>query len=577
MTTDDEQYARHLRERYSAPPITVDPEVIVRRGRRRRRVRGAAGAALVVVVVAVGLLLGGVPRPFAPGPAAGPPPEPADARAALVISPATAHAGDVVAVTILNRGHSDLVGGVGVGVQRWNGRAWKAAGSAGLCFGDTWDTCASRVDPNNGNPAVPAVGISAPAGGSSTRLGLSTAGLTSGWYRLSMAVSDVSGTGAPTVSAAGQFEVVAPPVPSASPASSAAATPSTAPPEPLVTPPDAGSVIVGAVFGRSGQAVVTKDGAMLLTTDAGRRWSVLTVPGTPITGHWLDVHGATIAAARLDAGGDLTYERSGDGGETWSAQRLPLTMSDGGQVDVELSADGSTVAVAAQLPHSSGIAGTGALFVGPVGQDLVGRPAPTAGTAAWVGTHLVLVSDVVSARLFVSDDLGATWTQSTVEGVTAPLDQPVPDGAPSIGLPVNAGPGRSVLPVTVFGGGTQSIDLLATTDGHTFTSLARIPTRGTLGQGVTARGTSAGPDAALVVDPSSATLIAVIGTDVATITPDGLPGPIDSLTFFDATHGLASVTVTACPTGKASCAETTSLYASSDGGRTWVAARPAVG
>ena len=163
----------------------------------------------------------------------------------------------------------------------------------------------------------------------------------------------------------------------------------------------------------------------------------------------------------------------------------------------------------------------------------------------------MLVSDVVSARLFVSDDFGATWTQSTVEGVTAPLDQPVPDGAPSIGLPVNAGPGRSVLPVTVFGGGTQSIDLLATTDGHTFTSLARIPTRGTLGQGVTARGTSAGPDAALVVDPPSATLITVTGTDVATITPDGLPGPIDSLTFSDATHGLASVTAICSSVGSA--------------------------
>ena len=85
------------------------------------------------------------------------------------------------------------------------------------------------------------------------------------------------------------------------------------------------------------------------------------------------------------------------------------------------------------------------------------------------------------------------------------------------------------------------------------------------------------PDTATFVDPSSAMLITVTGTRVATITPNGLPGPIDSLTFSDAMHGLASATVTTCPTGRASCTETTSLYTSSDGGQTWTVTRPSVG
>jgi hypothetical protein len=579
MTADDEQYARHLRETYATPLINVDPDVIVRRGRRRRTSAWSAGA-VALVVVALSWTLVGLPRSTGPGPAVAPPPEPADAQAALVISPGTVHAGDAVAVTILNRGPSDLIGGVDVEAQRWDGRAWAAAGAAGLCFG--WDPCESRIDPNAGTLTVPSVGIPAPSGGSSAPLGLSTAGLTPGWYRLSMTVVfdssfDSSAAGAQrSVTAFGQFEVIAPAATTATPTATDNPAPTTTAAEPPATPQDPSTVIADAIFGQAGQAVVTKDGATLLTIDAGAHWSALSVPGTRIGGHWLDVHGATIAAASLDPSGRLTYERSSDAGKTWTSQRLPLAMPDGGQVDVTLDGAGATVAIAAQLPHSSGTPGVGTLFVGPAGRDLVPRPAPAAGTASWVGTHLLFVGGVVSSRLFVSDDLGATWTQSTVEGVTVSGDAPIPADAPSIGLPVTSAAGRAILPVTLFNGGTSSVvDLLATSDGRTFTSLAQIPTGGTWGAGVTAVGTSAGPDGTIFADLSSAGLITVTGSDVTTVTPRGLPGP-GWLTFSDAAHGLAFVTVSTCP-GKASCTTTTSLYASTDGGHTWTAIAPTVG
>ena len=588
MTADDEQYARRLRERYAVPVFDVDPEVIVRLGRRRRGAWAGAGAALFVAGVAAGLMLGGVPRPFGPGPADVPPPEPADAEAALVISPSTVQAGDTVAVTILNRGQSELVGGVGVEAERWDGRAWKAAGVAGLCFGDALDTCGGRIDPSSSSFAVPAVGITAPPEGFSSPLGLSTAGLAPGWYRLSQTVTDISGISAPrrVLPAAGQFQVIAPPAPSPTATPSTAPKPSdtpasgaspTASPEASAAPPDPGSTIADALFGQAGQAVVTKDGAMLLTIDAGAHWSALAVPGTRIGGRWTDVHGATIAAATLDASANLTYVRSGDAGKTWTSQRLPLSMPDFGEVDVSLDAAGTTVAIAAQRPHSSGVAGTGVLFVGPAVHDLVARPAPTAGTPSWVGAHLLFVGGVISSRLFVSDDLGQTWTQSTVEGVKVSGDSPIPADAPSIGLPVTTAGGRAILPVTLFNGETSTVvDLLATTDGRTFTSVAQIPTGGTWGHGVTARGTSAGPDRAIFADPLSNGLIAVSGSDVTTVTANGLPGPVGLGTFADAAHGLTSATITTCA-GKANCTTTASLYASSDGGRTWTANVPSLG
>jgi hypothetical protein len=587
MTTDDE-YARRLQQRYAAPDIEIDPDVIVRRGRRRRT--GAwttAGLALVAVGVGVGLMLGGLPRPLGPGPADAPPPEPPDAEAALVISPATAHPGDVVAVSILNRGQGALVGGLGVSAERWDGRAWRTIGRAVLCTVPSSE-CQGGIGPSTGNDIMPDIGFIAPAPGSSVPgatypFGMSTTGLEPGWYRLTMAVTDaVSADAQRSLTAAGQFQVVAPSV------ASPTAKPSTAGPKPTDTPGSgasptpsseasatipAGFVITDALFGRAGQAFVTLDGATLLTTDAGGHWTSLTVPGRRIGGRWLDVHGSTIAAATLDATGTLTYERSGDAGKTWTSQRLPLPMPDGGDVDVSLDAGGTTVAVAATLPHNSGIAGIGALFVGSAGHDLVARPAPTWGAAAWVGGHLLFVGGVESSQLFVSDDLGATWTQSTVDGVKVTTDLAVPGGVPTIGFPVSTAAGRAVIPVTLVNGDTSSIDLLATTDGRTFTSLAQIPTGGTFSQGATASGTSAGPDRAIFADSS---LVTVTGSDVATVTPQGLPGPVFSLTFSDATHGLAWDTVTTCP-GKVNCSTTGGLYASSDGGRTWTATQPSVG
>ncbi len=240
------------------------------------------------------------------------------------------------------------------------------------------------------------------------------------------------------------------------------------------------------------------------------------------------------------------------------------------EANVFISGDASTVAVAAAMPHGAGIRGQSALFVGPTGQSVTARSMPIAGTAtaSWVGKHLVAIGGPLSSEMFVSDDLGATWTQSAVVGDKVSNDAPVPADAPSIGLPV-ALADRSVIPVTVTTGGASFIDVLATSDGRTFMMLAEIPTLGPVAAGITAVGTTAGPDTAIINDPSSTVLIRVTGSSVVTITPTGLPGTVGSLTFSDATHGLAMVSTSTCP-GKVNCTTTSGLYGSSDGGRTWV-------
>lgn len=331
---------------------------------------------------------------------------------------------------------------------------------------------------------------------------------------------------------------------------------------PAVTPLPGLHVSV-AQLGPSGHAIITIDGVLWITTNAGGTWRKLDVPGTLARGHSVDVRGATIAAATIDSG-VLVYRRSEDGGKTWTSQRLAARL-DSTEADVALSADGSTVALANQRAHSSNFGGSMVLCVGPVGRDLVARDAPLDGTPVWVGTHLVVAGGLLASELIRSDDQGQTWTQSTVAGVKAPTSGAVAGDTPNIGTPVSSAT-RAIVPVTIHGGTSASLSLLTTSDGRTFESIGAVPLAGEVGAGVTAIGSTAGPDAYMFADPTSTNLHWLSGSGLTTVPTTGLPGTPEAITFSDATHGLASVP---------SSSSTVLLFRTSDGGRTWeAAARP---
>ena len=216
--TADELYARRLRERYEAPVIDVDPDVLIRRGKARRAGRwGATAAAVAVIGVTAALLL---PGRGGAGPADGPPPpEPTDAEASLWLSSERVSPGADLAVAFVGRGEAPLIGGVGASVQRWDGSSWKDYGYAGLCL-DSWQCSGSISSEDLGSDdigiVVPDIGV-----GASAVMRLSTSGLEPGWYRLSSDLLDESESPAALdqrrhIEAAGQFEVAAdapPPAP----------------------------------------------------------------------------------------------------------------------------------------------------------------------------------------------------------------------------------------------------------------------------------------------------------------------------------------------------------------------------
>jgi photosystem II stability/assembly factor-like uncharacterized protein len=304
---------------------------------------------------------------------------------------------------------------------------------------------------------------------------------------------------------------------------------------------------------------------VLVSTDAGREWRSVHLPATPALGHSVIVSGDVIAAVTVNRGG-LVYQRSTDGGATWSRITVP-TPAPSDEASIALSADGRQVAVMAELPGSAGAGDPPELVTGPAQGPLSAASAPVSGYIAWAGSRLVLTGGPLQSQLYTSDDQGATWTQRPADGELAPRFNVAPN-SPSFGVPL-PGPGTTVtVPVTEHHGDATILRLYRSPDGIHYTPGPSIALAGVLGAGVTALVSPAGPGRYLIASPGSTLLHLVTGESDTTITPSGLTGSIESLTFSDALNGLAETTQNSC-TSKENCHTTVTLYRTTNGGHTW--------
>ncbi|TDP93612.1 hypothetical protein [Labedaea rhizosphaerae] len=277
----------------------------------------------------------------------------------------------------------------------------------------------------------------------------------------------------------------------------------------------------------------------------------------PVANEGVAHQGNQLAKVTPDASG-LVYEHSTDGGRTWQRSTLHLDLPTR-QAVVALSPDGARAGVMATLPGSASTGGLPALFTGPAAGPLAARQAPVAGDVAWVGSRLVLVGGPQRSLVYSSPDGGVTWQKLDGGGRFN-----VPATAPSHGAPLTTADGVTV-PVTAHGR-PSTVRLDTSKDGVTFTKGVVVTLSGDAAPGVAVPVAVTGPDAYVVVDPSGV-LHVVHATTQETITPSGLPGPIESLTFTDAQHGTAQV-AHAC-TSKDGCDHTVTPMVTDDGGHTW--------
>jgi len=319
------------------------------------------------------------------------------------------------------------------------------------------------------------------------------------------------------------------------------------------------------VLAGPGRAVeVNAQGAALLTTNAGASWSALRLPGRPATGDSIAVAGTRVDAVTVDSGG-MRLQRSTDGGRTWQARTVPLTLPTD-QAQLAVSPDGSRLAVLATVRGTANDGDTPQLFVaGPAG-TLTARQAPAGGSLAWSGSRLLLTGGALRSRLYASPDGGASWAPVAVGGTVAPRFG-VDPATPSIGTPLPRSDGTVTVPVLVHQGTGAAVQLYGG-PASALVAGRRVPLAGQVGPGVLAVVATAGPDEVVVAEPGSSTLHLVTAGGVRSVRPAGLPGPVDALSFSDAQHGLAQVTVRSC-SGKQDCAETPEVLATGDGGRSW--------
>ena len=322
-----------------------------------------------------------------------------------------------------------------------------------------------------------------------------------------------------------------------------------------------------AVLAGSAAVLVEPANLIQLSTNAGQSWSSLRLPAPPAAGQSIAVSSNAITAVTVDSNG-MAVQRSTDSGHSWQARPVPLSIPTD-QAELAVSADGSRVAVLASVQGSANDGNTPELLIGGPTGALTPRSAPASGSIAWAGNRLLLAGGPLSSRLYASTDNGASWLSQPVGGVVAPRFNLDPT-TPSIGTPLISTDGSVLLPVTRHAGGPSIVQFYRSTAGSAFTPTVQVRLAGQLGAGTTATVSTAGPGRYLVAEPGSTTLHLVTSTGQSVVHPTGLPGPVDSLSFADAEHGLAQVTVRSCTGSKQSCTSKVEVLRSSDGGHSWL-------
>lgn len=377
------------------------------------------------------------------------------------------------------------------------------------------------------------------------------------------------------------------PSPSATPApswqgvvpSKTASVAPTAAPTPLPPGPDV--AFAGLLSSTDGWALTST--GLSVTSDGGTSWQARTVPGPTTDRGVLGVafqdarHGwlATLDSADPNA---TVFDvwRTSDGGRTWSkavlTQRTNVAETMGAVQFVLPDASHLFAMVGGGMPN--GYASD--LYESTDGgatwsADRVTGGGITGELSFADASHGVIAGGGSGDHLFGTHDAGALWQPLTVQVQGGTQEQPTgffagPTfwDASTGALTVNYGDAS----------GPTAFGILVTGDaGQTWRLASRIPLTPTQSNAVPVAFLSP-TDWRAFPDGHTLVVTADAGQTWASHTVAGLPTvPLD-VSFADAAHGWARVSLAVCLSGKSECSSRTGLYATNDGGESWVALAP---
>jgi hypothetical protein len=307
-----------------------------------------------------------------------------------------------------------------------------------------------------------------------------------------------------------------------------------------------------------------------LTNDGGQSFSVVSSPiaASNVTDVVVSGSDVTVAGVTSSSSGgfELQTAYSLDDGSTWT-EVTPSPPSFGAQAGAaQLVSSGGTVIGMLVTDQTSSAFSQGNWYsTSNDGRTWSEFRAPCGGTVTDVAGDLWLVGGPLNDELYLSTDLGQTWSQVTVPASVASAEA-------ALSVPGALSNGDIVLTATIpnQASGAPEVGVYTSADlGQTWTLLIQTSLPGSIDQGAVTASSVAG---------GSVWLGAPSGSEVVVVSSNGIASPAMSSAIYstvgtvDAISGTAAWAIASssqCPFGKSSCSESTALFETTDGGTNW--------
>lgn len=261
---------------------------------------------------------------------------------------------------------------------------------------------------------------------------------------------------------------------------------------------------------------------------------------------------------------DITVYSSVDGGAHWvprSAKAVDSNLAPAGISSVRVAVAGSCIVIVAREATNTNFSQAVGLVSSNGGITWSTTRLPVAGEVAAASGVFWLVGGVQNQDVFSSGD-GLTWAVTRPAGL---------GGDSAVGRITELEDGSVILPVTRTGS-PGSISFARSADrGATWSAMSGTQIDSVREPGIAAPASLGRDGSWLVIETDGSRVYAgkLTADEPAVMSPNGLPPNVTGVVYRGKSDIVALASPSDCPAGKHSCASSTSVFGSTDGGQTW--------
>lgn len=316
------------------------------------------------------------------------------------------------------------------------------------------------------------------------------------------------------------------------------------------------------LVGASGGFVLTD--RLFLTLDNGLTWSDVT-PSSALSGlvgaHFVDPErGVSVAPSSTFHEIELMVTK--DGGKSWSEPETVDVLTEPGSAEFTSYGNGESIWVLVKMVTSSNFNNGVLLVTNDAGVSWTQQAAPSGGSISVSddGSSAVIVGGPAFDQVFHSGDGGKTWATVEAPAEMATLGQPAHMGDKPLVTGTSHSTADAVVTayeLDISSGNWAILDSFVLPSGFVFEPGAAVPTDFVLSNLI-----AVAPDGSRIRNGAAP-------TGVSELAPNGLPGNIVDVAFFDASFGWALAQSGVCGEDAQGCLIQFQILSTLDGGQTW--------